>query len=62
MMRSRSVVSFEPAIRWTMTSLSTVDWKIAPRASSLARSSSAFTRLPLWAIASAPFAHETTKG
>ena len=45
-----------------MTSLSTVDWKIEPRVSSFARSSSAFTRFPLWAIPSAPCAHSTTKG
>ncbi len=61
-MRSRSVVPFDPAIRWMMTSVSEVDWKIEPRRSSLSRSSSAFTRLPLCAIASAPCAHSTTNG
>ncbi len=57
-----SPVSAEAAIRWMMTSVSDVDWKIEPRASSRARSSSAFTRLPLCAIPRAPCAHSTTSG
>ena len=61
-MRSVSVAAREAAIRWMITSLSTVDWKIEPRASSRLRSSSAFTRLPLCAMASAPWAHSTTNG
>ena len=45
-----------------MTSVSDVDWKIEPRASSRSRRASAFTRLPLCAMARAPCAHSTTNG
>ena len=34
-------------MRWRITSVSDVDWKMAPSASSSARSASALTRLPL---------------
>ena len=37
-------------------------WKIEPCASSSARSSSALTRLPLWATATAPPAYSTASG
>ena len=37
-----------------MTSVSLVVWKIEPAASSRVRSSSAFTRLPLWAMETEP--------
>ena len=50
------------AIRWTMTSVSLEVWKIDPLASSSARISCAFTRLPLWQIASWPPAYSTTNG
>src|SRR5438309_1911907 len=60
--RSSSVSPWDAAIRWMMTSLSTVDWKIEPRASSRSRSSSAFTRLPLCATARPPRPYSTTSG
>ena len=40
--------------RWRMTSVSEVDWKIEPAASSSWRSTPALTRLPLWATAIGP--------
>ncbi len=39
-----------------MTSVSDEDWKTAPSFSSSSRSASAFTRLPLWAMATGPCA------
>jgi hypothetical protein len=62
MTRPTRVGAGEAAIKWITTSVSDVDWKIDPRASSCSRSASAFTRLPLWAMANAPCAHSTTKG
>jgi hypothetical protein len=45
-----------------MHSLSEEDWKIEPRSISSRRSSSAFTMLPLWAIAAPPMANSPKKG
>ena len=45
-----------------MTSVSVEAWKIEPWRSSSARSASAFTRLPLWATATAPPAYWTASG
>src|SRR4030095_15455210 len=42
------------ASRWIMTSVSEVDWNTAPSCSRLRRSSSALTRLPLWARGAMP--------
>jgi DNA-binding IclR family transcriptional regulator len=50
------------AIRWTITSVSVEAVKIEPCASSSSRSTSAFTRLPLWATATAPPAYCTAMG
>jgi hypothetical protein len=52
--RSSSVASRERASRCTITSLSEVVLKIAPRPSSSRRTARAFTRLPLCAIATGP--------
>ncbi len=49
-------------MRWTMTSVSIVDWKIAPPCSSSWRMSTALTRLPLWATAIDPKPVSTTNG
>ena len=50
------------ASRCRTISLSTVVWKIDPRASSSVRSAAAFVRFPLWATASCPRAVSTTNG
>src|SRR5262249_40090384 len=44
------------ARRCRITSVSDEDWNTAPSRSSSARRSSALTRLPLWAMATGPFA------
>ena len=49
------------AIRCRMISLSTVVWKIEPRASSSSRSWAALVRLPLWAMAIWPRAQSTVE-
>ena len=53
-MRSSTAISLLAATRWTNTSVSVSLWKIDPRASSSARSSSPLVRLPLWQTASDP--------
>ncbi len=53
-MRSGMVFWIERAIRWTMHSVSDEDWKIEPRSFSCWRSASAFTTLPLCAMAQLP--------
>src|SRR3569832_543497 len=45
-----------------MTSVSDVLWKIEPSASSFSRSSTAFTRLPLWPLATEPPEMSTANG
>jgi hypothetical protein len=60
--RSGMVFCRDRAIRWMMHSLSEEDWKIEPRSISSRRSSSAFTMLPLWAIAAPPMANSPKKG
>ena len=60
--RPRTSGSFAFAIRWTITSVSDEVWKIEPVASSSARSSAAFTRLPLWAMEIVPPAYSNTNG
>ena len=54
MKRSSRFSSRERASRWSTTSLSLVEEKIAPRPSSSRRMAFAFTRLPLCAIATGP--------
>ena len=50
------------ARRWTITSLSAVDWKIEPAWTSRARSAAEFVRLPLWATPISPREQRTTMG
>jgi hypothetical protein len=50
------------AIRWRITSVSLVVWKIDPSASRPSRISTALTRLPLWTTASGPIEVLTTIG
>ena len=50
------------AIRWTMTSVSVVEWKSEPSSTSWRRSPSALVRLPLWAIARPPKAKSAKSG
>ena len=45
-----------------MTSVSEVDWKIAPWRTSSSRSSLALTRLPLWPIPNGPCEQSTSIG
>ena len=52
--RSTTRLPAAVAIRCTITSVSTVDWKIEPRSSSRSRSSMALTKFPLCATASPP--------
>ena len=42
------------AIRWRMTSVSLVVWKIDPSSSRRSRISPGFTRLPLWTMLTGP--------
>src|SRR5262249_45895870 len=44
------------ASKWRMTSVSEEDWNTAPSRSSSSRRASAFTMLPLWAMATGPCA------
>ena len=62
MMRSIGEAAREAAIRCRMTSVSTVDWKIEPPASSVVRRCSALIRLPLCAIASEPWVYLASRG
>ena len=57
-----SVRSRDFATRWSMTSVSLVDWKIEPSCSSSCRSSIAFVRFPLWATATCPLLQATDNG
>ena len=50
------------AVRWTMVSVSEVDWKIAPCPTSSVRKVWALVRLPLWAMASPPPARSAKIG
>ena len=59
---SSSVAARERAMRWRTTSVSEVEEKIAPSASSRARASLASGKLPLWQSASWPKLHLTAKG
>ena len=52
--RSGTPPSRERAIRWRISSVSEVVWKIDPSSSRRARSSLKFTRLPLWPMATDP--------
>ena len=60
--RAVRVVSFEVAMRWMITSVSEVDWKMEPDSSSCSRSWLALIRLPLWETAMGPLAYSTTNG
>ncbi|MNT83791.1 hypothetical protein D3C72_2237130 [compost metagenome] len=50
------------AMRWISTSVSLVVWKMEPASSNSRRSASAFTRLPLVAMARSPPRKRNTKG
>ena len=50
------------AIRWRMTSVSLVVWKIEPASSSRSRISPGLTRLPLWTMPTGPMEVLTTMG
>jgi hypothetical protein len=52
----------ERAIRWRITSLSEVDWKIAPVATSCSRRVRKLVRLPLWAMATPPASRSANIG
>jgi hypothetical protein len=62
MRRSSTLRSRERASSWTITSLSAVLLKMAPRPSSSRRIAGAFTRLPLWAIDTGPPSVVAQKG
>ena len=50
------------AMRWRITSVSLVVWKIEPSLSSRCRISTGFVRLPLWTIPKGPSEVLTTIG
>src|SRR3981189_2621698 len=49
-------------MRWTMTSVSLLVWKMEPRCSSLRRQSAALVRLPLWPTAIFPLLQSIMMG
>lgn len=50
------------AIRWRITSVSEVDWQMAPAFTSSRRSVSALVKFPLWATASPPASSSANSG
>ena len=61
-MRSTSRLRLDVAIRWRITSVSEVDWKIEPRRWSWSCRVSALVRLPLWATAKPPPENSANSG